>query len=469
MDRRTLAGAGPGQRGWRVPRCSTRRRRTRCSASSSRTPPCRACRTSTRCAPTASSWPTPARTSRRAWAAWPRPGRQPDLRRLTDRGQRRLPGQRRQVAAARAALALHRLRHLQARRAMGLHRGGALQRPAVLQPRQQRRERRRLLRRRQVLHRRPARALPDRQAVVGRLRHRQRQQRAVLELPPLPAAHLHGRAALRPLRPRSPPRNPNDPPYAPPSRASHSSRCSPAPPPAPTSPCRSGGATAGSDYEAAFRVGHALQGRPGHHRHHGASPERLSPERGAGPQGLDAGQQPAPRCAWKAELARDRAAAGQRARRSSSCAASSPTSRPAVLQGAADLRQGQRRLGAIAQRRCRQAGLPAARLDVLAPGVAAVDVRDAWVRVPRCRGRAVPAPSTKLNAPSGARLVGVSTPAAGIAEVHEMKMEGDTMRMREVKAPDAAGAPDGRAQAQRLPRDADGPEAAPAQGCDLCR
>jgi hypothetical protein len=39
----------------------------------------------------------------------------------------------------------------------------------------------------------------------------------------------------------------------------------------------------------------------------------------------------------------------------------------------------------------------------------------------------------KLMAPSGARLIGASTPAAGIAEVHEMKMEGDTMKMREVK------------------------------------
>ena len=36
----------------------------------------------------------------------------------------------------------------------------------------------------------------------------------------------------------------------------------------------------------------------------------------------------------------------------------------------------------------------------------------------------------KLSAPSGTRLVGASTPAAGVAEVHEMKMEGDTMRMR---------------------------------------
>ena len=75
---------------------------------------------------------------------------------------------------------------------------------------------------------------------------------------------------------------------------------------------------------------------------------------------------------------------------------------------------------------------PAARLDVLAPGVAAVDVRDAWVRqtVP---GQSGTGAFMKLSAPSGARLVGASTPAAGVAEVHEMKMDGDTMRMREVQ------------------------------------
>jgi copper(I)-binding protein len=75
--------------------------------------------------------------------------------------------------------------------------------------------------------------------------------------------------------------------------------------------------------------------------------------------------------------------------------------------------------------------LPAARLDVLPAGVAAVDVRDAWVRqtVP---GQSGTGAFMKLMAPSGARLVGASTPAAGVAEVHEMKMEGDTMKMREV-------------------------------------
>ena len=62
---------------------------------------------------------------------------------------------------------------------------------------------------------------------------------------------------------------------------------------------------------------------------------------------------------------------------------------------------------------------------------AAIDVRDAWVRqsVP---GQSGTGAFMKLTAPAGARLVGASTPAAGVAEVHEMKMEGDTMRMRAV-------------------------------------
>ena len=37
-----------------------------------------------------------------------------------------------------------------------------------------------------------------------------------------------------------------------------------------------------------------------------------------------------------------------------------------------------------------------------------------------------------ITAKDGTRLVGVSSPAAGVAEVHEMKMEGDVMKMRAV-------------------------------------
>jgi len=39
-----------------------------------------------------------------------------------------------------------------------------------------------------------------------------------------------------------------------------------------------------------------------------------------------------------------------------------------------------------------------------------------------------------LTATEPVTLVGIATPVAGIAEVHEMKMEGDVMRMRPVQA-----------------------------------
>ena len=60
-----------------------------------------------------------------------------------------------------------------------------------------------------------------------------------------------------------------------------------------------------------------------------------------------------------------------------------------------------------------------------------VEVKNAWVRT------AVPGQSgtgafMSITAKNGARLVGASSPVAGVAEVHEMKMEGDVMRMRAV-------------------------------------
>ena len=63
-----------------------------------------------------------------------------------------------------------------------------------------------------------------------------------------------------------------------------------------------------------------------------------------------------------------------------------------------------------------------------APG-AKVDVKDAWVRstVPGQKGTGA---FMKITAKDGARLVGVSSPVAGVGEVHEMKMEGDVMKMR---------------------------------------
>lgn len=64
-----------------------------------------------------------------------------------------------------------------------------------------------------------------------------------------------------------------------------------------------------------------------------------------------------------------------------------------------------------------------------------VDVKGAWVRA------AVPGQSgtgafMSITVKDGGKLVGVSSPVAGVAEVHEMKMEGDVMRMRAVPALD---------------------------------
>ena len=60
-----------------------------------------------------------------------------------------------------------------------------------------------------------------------------------------------------------------------------------------------------------------------------------------------------------------------------------------------------------------------------------VEVKNAWVRTSVPGQKATGAFMT-LTAKDGARLVGASSPAAGLVEVHEMKMDGDIMRMREV-------------------------------------
>ena len=62
-----------------------------------------------------------------------------------------------------------------------------------------------------------------------------------------------------------------------------------------------------------------------------------------------------------------------------------------------------------------------------------VEVKDAWVRT-TVQGQKATGAFMKLTAKDGAKLVGVSSPAAGVGEVHEMKMEGDVMKMRAVPA-----------------------------------
>ncbi|KAB2898861.1 MAG: copper chaperone PCu(A)C [Burkholderiaceae bacterium] len=196
-----------------------------------------------------------------------------------------------------------------------------------------------------------------------------------------------------------------------------------------------GGATAGSSYEAAFAVGHACQGAQ--------ATTELSVQLPAGFRVIEA----LPRPGW-ALTAPVAGAQGGEVR----WTADSPStalhgsgkgefivrgvlpSAPGVLYfpvrqvcdvGQADWVQVPRPADTA------KLSMPAARLDLLPSGVAPVDVKNAWVRatVPGQHGAGA---FMVLQAPMGARLVGAATPAAGVAEIHEMKMDGDTMRMRPV-------------------------------------
>ena len=73
--------------------------------------------------------------------------------------------------------------------------------------------------------------------------------------------------------------------------------------------------------------------------------------------------------------------------------------------------------------------------DVQAAGLVAlnqpVQVKSAWVRATVAGQQGTGAFMT-VTAKAATRLVAVTTPVAGVAEVHEMKMEGDVMKMRAV-------------------------------------
>lgn len=59
----------------------------------------------------------------------------------------------------------------------------------------------------------------------------------------------------------------------------------------------------------------------------------------------------------------------------------------------------------------------------------ALNVQNAWARA-TVQGQKATGVFMQITAPAATTLVGVTTPVAGLAEVHEMKMEGDVMRMR---------------------------------------
>jgi copper(I)-binding protein len=75
--------------------------------------------------------------------------------------------------------------------------------------------------------------------------------------------------------------------------------------------------------------------------------------------------------------------------------------------------------------------LAAATLSALAAGDA-VEVKNAWARA-TVKGQMATGAFMTLTAKDGNKLVGVACPVAGVAQVHEMKMEGGVMKMAEVK------------------------------------
>ncbi len=78
----------------------------------------------------------------------------------------------------------------------------------------------------------------------------------------------------------------------------------------------------------------------------------------------------------------------------------------------------------------RTLGLLAA-LALAAPAFAQTTVKDAWVRgtVPQQQASGA---FMQITSAQGGRLVAVSTPVAGVAEIHEMKMDGGVMKMAPV-------------------------------------
>jgi copper(I)-binding protein len=75
------------------------------------------------------------------------------------------------------------------------------------------------------------------------------------------------------------------------------------------------------------------------------------------------------------------------------------------------------------------------------PAWSQTTVADPWVRGTVAQQRATGLFAT-LTSAQGGRLVGASSPAAGVVEIHEMVMSGDVMRMRPIAGLDLpAGTP----------------------------
>ena len=75
----------------------------------------------------------------------------------------------------------------------------------------------------------------------------------------------------------------------------------------------------------------------------------------------------------------------------------------------------------------------AALLAIAASAHAQTTIKDAWVRGTVAQQKASGA-FMHITSAQGGKLLSVSSPVAGVAEIHEMAMQGDMMRMRAVPA-----------------------------------
>ena len=69
------------------------------------------------------------------------------------------------------------------------------------------------------------------------------------------------------------------------------------------------------------------------------------------------------------------------------------------------------------------------------PTLAQTTVKDAWVRGTVAQQMATGA-FFSISSAGGGKLLSVSSPAAGVVEIHQMLMDGSTMKMRAVQALD---------------------------------
>jgi copper(I)-binding protein len=80
-------------------------------------------------------------------------------------------------------------------------------------------------------------------------------------------------------------------------------------------------------------------------------------------------------------------------------------------------------------------------LSASAANAADLDVKTPWVRG-TVAGQKATGAFMELSSPAGATIVGASSPVAGVTEIHEMKMDGGTMKMRAIPRLDVpAGKP----------------------------